>query len=239
MTATILATCAGWVPSARADVEFSPLQRYAVELAGVTGRAPRVVYVNTAGGDQRHLESQELAAARLAGVDARHLRLFGRTTEPLEEILRSADVVWVNGGSVVNLLATWRAHGLDALLHAAWADGVVLAGTSAGAVCWHVGGPTSSFGPQLDTVTDALAMVPHSVAVHFDSQPRRRPLFHESIGSGELPGGFGLEEGTGILYRGTEPVEFLTESDSATVVRVERDAGGVVREERLEATRRT
>ncbi|WP_368497606.1 Type 1 glutamine amidotransferase-like domain-containing protein [Herbiconiux sp. A18JL235] len=221
---TVLATCSGWQPSTRAELEFSPLQRFAVELTGVSGRAPRVLYVNTAGGDPRQGEAIELDAARLAGVSARHLRLFGRTDEPLDEIVADADLVWVGGGSVVNLLALWRAHGLDSLLIEAARRGTVLAGTSAGALCWHVGGPTSSRGPALDLVDDGLALVPASLAVHYDSQPLRRPLFHSAIAEGRLPAGHGLDEGTAVLYRDGALIEALREPTGGTVHRVERSS---------------
>ena len=38
---------------------------------------------------------------------------------------------------------------VDAVFADVWRAGVVLAGVSAGSVCWHVGGTTDSFGPDL------------------------------------------------------------------------------------------
>jgi len=35
------------------------------------------------------------------------------TVDDVEGYLMGQDVIWVNGGSVINLLAVWRAHGLD------------------------------------------------------------------------------------------------------------------------------
>ncbi len=46
-TPTILATSGGLVPAPRTLFGFGPLLHYAIELAGVTGRAPRVCYVGT------------------------------------------------------------------------------------------------------------------------------------------------------------------------------------------------
>ena len=223
----ILATCGGWMPAKWGDVEFSPLQRYALELAGVTGRRPRVTFINTASGDQRADESRELAAAAAAGVDAVHVRLFGRNQPDLREVVFGSDVVWVGGGSVANLLAVWRVHGLDLVLRDAWDSGVLLAGTSAGALCWHVGGPTSTFG-DLAVVDDALGFVPYSMGVHDDSQPGRRPAFERAIATGVLPDGFALEEGTAVLYEDENPVDFVSETEDATVHRVERSGTGTV-----------
>lgn len=217
----ILATCGGWTPARWGDVDFSPLQRYALELTGVTGRRIRVAFINTASGDQRVDEGRELAAAAKSGVDAVHVRLFGRNQPDLRDVVLGSDLIWVGGGSAANLLALWRLHRLDAVLAEAWASGVLLAGTSAGALCWHVGGPTTTFG-SASVVNDGLALVPYSVGVHFDSQPDRRPALHRAVAAGELPSGFGLDEGTAVLYNGEDPVEFLSELPGNAVHRVDR-----------------
>ena len=61
-------------------------------------------------------------------------------TPSLRELLLSQDIVYVGGGSMRNLLAIWRVHGLDTILREAWERGVVLAGLSAGAMCCRAGG---------------------------------------------------------------------------------------------------
>lgn len=231
MSRRILATCGGWTPAQWGDVEFSPLQRYALELTGVTGRRIRVAFINTASGDQRVDEGRELAAAAQTGVDAVHVRLFGRNQPDLRETILGSDLVWVGGGSVANLLAVWRVHGLDRVLREAWDAGILLAGTSAGALCWHVGGPTSTFG-EVSVIDDGLGLVPYSLGVHYDSQPERRPALQHAIATGALPHGFGLDEGTAVLYVDGEPVEHLTEVAGNAVHRVIRSSAGVD-EERL------
>jgi peptidase E len=89
--------------------------------------------------------------------------------------LLAQDAVWVGGGNTANLLALWRLHGLDRVLRDCWERGIVLAGVSAGSICWHVSGTADSFGPELRPVTDALEFLPFSNAVHYDSEEQRRP----------------------------------------------------------------
>ncbi len=230
---TILATCGGLNGGEWTDSVYGPLLLHAIELARVTGRAPRVTHLNTAGGDQRHIEGAELEAARTAGVEASHVRFFPHPNIPrLREHLLRQDVVWVSGGSLVNLLAVWRAHGLDALLAEAWEAGVVLAGGSAGALCWHEGGTTASFGPDIDAVADGLGLLPGSLGVHWDSDPKRRPAHLRAIADGALPDGHALEEGVGLVYRGREIVDVVSERDGASAWRLRR-AGDGVEETRL------
>lgn len=184
---TILATSGGLRPGTRTRFEFNKLVHHAVELSGVSGRAPRISHVGTASGDQRRFSHELSEAGRVAKFDLSHLNLF---TMPnvgnIEEYLLGQDVVWVNGGSVVNLLAVWRAHGLDSIFRRVWEAGVVLAGVSAGSICWFKGGTTDSFGPELRAVDNGLALLPYDNGVHYDSEAARRPAVHRLVADGTL-----------------------------------------------------
>jgi peptidase E len=232
---TILATSGGLVPAQRVLWEFAPLSEYAIDLTGVSGRAPRVCYVGTATGDDRARITAFYDAAQLRGVQGSHLNLFPMpNVENMREHLLSQDVIWVFGGSVAGLLAMWELHGLGALMREAWLAGVVLTGVSAGSICWHVGGTTDSFGPELRAVTNGLALVPYSNGVHYDSEERRRPLFQQLISDGTLPAGYATDDGVGVLYRGTEMVGAYTEVDGQGAYWVERGPDGTAIETRIE-----
>jgi len=231
---TILATSGGFRRGRRTDLEFAPLIHHAVELARVDGRRPRLCYLGTAGGDDRSFAALVTEAGLLAGIDVVHLNMF--PMPPVDDVgalLAAHDVVWVGGGSVANLLAVWRVHELGPLLHDAWQAGVVLAGVSAGSLCWHVGGTTDSFGPELRAVTDGLAFLPYGNGVHYDSEARRRPLLHELVGDKTLPEAYATDDGVGLVYRGTEMVEAVSEVDGKGAYCV-RLVGDTVIEDRIE-----
>ncbi len=173
-----------------------------------------------------------------SGCDVDHLSLFPQPNRPPADALAAADVVWVGGGSVANLLALWRLHGVDEAMADAWERGAVLGGVSAGSICWHVGGPTDSFGSELQIVENGLALLPYGNGVHYDSEEQRRPLLHEVVGAGRLPMSYATDDRIGLLYEGTELVEVVSDlepsdpSTGAAAYRVERSGGGV-RETRL------
>lgn len=237
-TPTILATSGGWAFDDRLRWRVGPLTDLAIELSGVTGRAPRVTFLGTACGDNPALYHEFYAAAQRRGLQGSHLQLF--TMPNVEDIaahLLEQDVVWVWGGSVAGLLAMWRLHRVDEAMRTAWEAGVVLTGVSAGSICWHVGGTTDSFGPQLRAIDNGLGLLPWSNGVHYDSEDQRRPLFQSLVADKTLPSGYATDDGAGLLYRGTEMVGAYAENDRAGAYFVERDADGRAVETALDVTR--
>jgi peptidase E len=235
---TVLATSGGVVADQRLHWRAGPLTEYAVELAGVTGRAPKVCYVGTAAGDDRAQTLTFYDAARVAGWHGSHLALFTMpNVEDIREHLLSQDVIWVFGGSVAGLLAMWQLHGVGEAMREAWQAGVVLTGVSAGSICWHVGGTTDSFGPDLRPITNGLGLLPYSNGVHYDSEAQRRPVFQQLIADQTLPAGYATDDGVGVLYRGTEMVGAFTEEDGKGAYWVERGADGSAVETPIEPQR--
>lgn len=235
---TILATSGGIVPGRRIRWELGPLTEHAIELAGVDGRAPRVCLLATAVGDDPATVSGFYAAAMARGLRPSHLALFPMpNVEDIEALLLEQDVVFVWGGSVAGLLAMWELHGVGDALRRAWQAGVVLTGGSAGSICWHLGGTTDSFGPDLRAVTNGLGFLPFSNGVHYDSEAQRRPVYQSLIADGTLPSGYATDDGVGLLYRGTGFVEALTEREGQRAYFVERASDGSVTETRIDPRR--
>jgi peptidase E len=231
---TIVATSGGFRPGRRTRVLFDSLVHHAVDLSGVHGRRPRILHVGTAAGDAEHVAARVSEAARVAGYDLTPLQLFPMpNVEDIEATVLDHDVVWVGGGSVANLLAVWRVHALDTILRRAWQAGVVLAGVSAGSICWYEGGTTDSFGPELRAVTDGLALLPYGNGVHYDSDEGRRPLIHRLVTDGTFTEAHCTDDGVGLVYRGTELVEAVAELPHKAAYLVRRENGRTV-EERIE-----
>lgn len=234
-TRHILATSGGFEATGRGpfNVRFAGLLRYALELSGAL--VPRICFVNTAGGDSDLWLRACYAAASLEDVKASHLSLFTMPNVPdIRAHLLAQDVIWVGGGSVANLLSLWRLHGVDSAMREAWEAGVVLAGVSAGSLCWHVGGTTDSFGPELQPVTNGLGFLPYGNGVHYDSEEQRRPLLQRLVADGVLPLSFATDDGVGLHYEGTSLAECLTDLSGKYAYRVEADGAGGVTETRLE-----
>ena len=139
----------------------------------------------------------------------------------MREHLLSQDVIYVGGGSLRNLLAIWRAHGLVDVLLEAYRRGVVLAGVSAGAMCWFRGGVTTSSG--VAEPADGLALLPHSLSVHLDGEPERRPVYVDAVRTGRLPPGWAVDDGAALLFCDERLVRVVGARPTAAAVRVGRD----------------
>ena len=203
-----------------------PLQvKYAIEL---TGQArPRLCVLNTAVGDDpnAYLRFYDRLAETPARV--RHLALFPmpNVTDP-EDLLMSQDVIFVGGGSVANMVAVWRVHGIDEILRKAWHAGIVLAGSSAGGICWFEGGTTDSFGMRLRPFTDGLGMLPGSFCPHYNSEQERRPLYRRLVADGTLPDGVACDDGAGAHYVDETLAELVADRPEANAYRVAADGAG-------------
>jgi dipeptidase E len=209
---------------------------YVLALTGA--ERPRICFLPTASGDADHYVVRFYRRFGGARAEPSHVSLFRRDTTAgavegdIEQHLLSQDIIYVGGGSLKSLLGAWRAHGLDRTLERAWRRGVLLCGLSAGSLCWFSDAVTAFHGPS--ERVKGLGLLPFSNCVHYDGEPERREAFRGLVGGG-VPGGYGVEDGAALVFRGTELDEVVTSKPQATAYRVRRDASGEVDEQRLEA----
>jgi peptidase E len=210
-----------------AEQDTPRLVRHAVELAGKP--EPRACLIATATGDDPGGVLRAYSWLHAAGARPSHLALFPMPNVPEPaKLLLSQDVIFVGGGSVANLAAVWRAHGLAEILRQAWADGIVLAGVSAGALCWFEGGTTDSFGPRLRPFTAGFGFLGGSYCPHYSSEPGRKPLYEHLVGAGTLAPGIACDDGTAALFTDGELDTIVTEQQGRHGYRVAPDGGGGV-----------
>ena len=192
----------------------SAIDDFLLEVGG-----PRVCFVPTAVGDA---DWALVAFYESFGhrAEATHAVFHPWPRPDLREHVLSRDVVYVAGGSMANMLAIWREHGFDELLREAWEAGVVLAGWSAGMMCWFEAGVTDSYGPELREYRDGLGFLPGSACPHYDGEERRRPVYSELVRQG-FPAGYAADDGAALVFAGTELREVVTAREGATAYRVE------------------
>jgi len=205
---------------------LGPIMRYGLKLTGKPN--PRLCYLGGAAGDDATWTAAFYTACIGEDLTPSHLQLFPMpNVRDVRAHLLAQDMLWVGSGSVANLLAVWRVHGLDAILREAWEHGIVLAGVSAGSICWHSGGVTDSFGVELRPVTNGLGFLPYSNGVHYDSEERRRPRFRQLIGDGTLPAGYATDDQVALHYINETLHKVIAETSGKYAYHVVRTSEGV------------
>ena len=207
------------------DSENLELERYIIQQAG--SAEPRVAFVPTASGEPDHYVASFYAAFLKLGARPSVLTFFKRTPE-LHSILLNQDIIYVGGGNTKSMLAVWREWGVTEILREAWEAGVVLAGVSAGAICWFEHGLTDSYSDGLRPLA-CLGFIPGSCCPHYDGDPQRRPSMHRLLTSGEIASGVAIEDWTGVHFRGTEIHRVVASKAGARAYHV-RLAHGTVQE---------
>ncbi len=229
----VVTISSGLIPYGHNGWTIGPLIRHVLEVSGAS--RPRVCVLSTAVGDSPADYLRILGAFERTGVVASHLSLFPMPNVPdPRALLLGQDVILVGGGSVANMLAVWRVHGLDSTLREAWQQGTVLSGASAGAICWFVGGTTDSFGPDLRLFDGGLGLLPYSYCPHYNTEEQRRPVYQRLVADGALPYGWGADDGVGMHFVDDTLVDVIADRDTVRAWRVERGANGEVVESPLE-----
>lgn len=194
------------------------LDDHVLSLTGV--QRPRVCFLPTASGDADHYVVRFYRAFPATRCEPSHISLFRRETgvgDPCAHLLEQ-DLVYVGGGSLISLLGTWQAHGIDTALRDAWRAGVVLCGGSAGSLCWFSHAVTAFHeGPA--RCLPALGFLPWSNAVHYEDEPGRRAAFQQAIAGG-IPPGYGAGDGAALHFVGTELAEVVSSRPRARAVYV-------------------
>jgi dipeptidase E len=200
------------------------LDAFVLELTGKP--VPRLCFLPTASGDPR--EQVMRFHERFGGwpCEPTILSLFhlGRDRiDPIAHLLEQ-DAIYVGGGSMRNMLAIWREHGIDEAMRSAWERGIVLAGLSAGAMCWFEGGVSTSAGAP--EAVRGIGLLAGSLSVHLDGEGERLPVYRRAVAAGELAPGYAADDGAALLFAGPELLECVASRPGARVLRVEPGPDG-------------
>ena len=209
------------------------LDRYVLSLAQVSH--PKVSFLPTASGDSDSYVERFYTSFGSLPCEPSHLSLFHLNQGDLRSHVLNQDVIYVGGGSTRNLLVLWREWGLDLLLKEAWAAGVILAGISAGSICWFQQGVTDSVEAGRLHATPCLGFLPGSNCPHYDGEVERRPAYHRLLLEGAIQPGYAADDGAGLHFDGPHLARCVTSRPAAKAYRV-TVAGGAIEETLLDAT---
>ena len=210
--------------------EDMSLSRYILKQAAA--ECPRVCFLSQASGEDPSYVLRFYRHFLALGAQPADLSLFQPHTADIEGFLLAHDAIYVGGGNTLSMLTLWRAWRVDRILRAAWEQGTVLAGVSAGAICWFEQGLTDSIPGRLSALS-CLGFLPGSCSPHYDSEAERRPGYCRMIATGDIRPGYGVDDHAALHFRGKVLAGVVTSRGSASAYLVEGGSDGVT-ETRLE-----
>lgn len=206
------------------------VEEYCLSLA--RSASPRVLFVGTASGDDPVYLARFYETYGRLGCRTAHLPFFRRTPVDLRAFVADFDVVHVGGGNTRSMLAVWREWAMDDVLREACSQGVVLCGSSAGAICWFEQGVTDSLAGDL-TPMRCLGFLPGSACPHYDGEKERRPAYRRMVASGAIAAGYACDDGAAVHFADGALRAAVSARPAARVYRVEPDGSGGARESEL------
>jgi len=193
---------------------------------------PKVCFIPTASGDAEGYIAGFYKAFSAFGCMPSHLALSRPPTADLEDYVLEKDVLYVGGGDTQRMLDIWREQGLDHILRQAWEQGVVLAGLSAGSMCWYEEGVNCDEAGQAHVVR-GIGLISGSHSPHYDSEPEYRRGYHELLRSGRIGAGVGVADGAGIHYIGGKIHRIVSSRRKARVYGVEAAGDEIMESEHV------
>ncbi|MEQ2528254.1 peptidase E [Robertmurraya yapensis] len=208
------------------EPENTLLDSYILKLSNK--ERPKICFIPTASGDSEDYISRFYQFFEKMNCEPSHLSLFVPPTRDLEGYILEKDIIYVGGGSTKNLVALWKEWGLDSILKKAWSQEIIIAGISAGAICWFEEGVTGSFGG-MDPI-GALGFLKGSYCPHYDGEVDRRPAYRKLIEEKEIIPGYAVDDGAALHFIDDKLYQVVTSRPNAKAYRVFLE-DGVIEEE--------
>jgi len=206
-----------------------------IELSGKEN--PKICLLPTASGDPEDQISRFRRSFGSRGCEVSDISLFRLGTNPIDVSahLLGQDAIYIGGGSLLNLVAIWQAHGIGDMLEMCLDQGILICGQSAGAMCWFEYGITSSSG--LPAAAPGLGVITGSLCVHYHQDPQRRKRYLADVGAG-MPAGYGADDQSAMLFVDGELEEAMSFRSGAGIWKVQPKSGGEAEEVPLELVNR-
>jgi dipeptidase E len=191
--------------------------KYVITLTNKTN--PKICFLPTAGADNPYYINYWYELCLNLPVKPSVERMFINSSPDqisFEQDLLSMDAIVVGGGNTLDMMGIWKAQGIDTILLKAYKKGIVLAGGSAGSLCWFKCGISDSR-PQKLSVVDCLGFINASHCPHFSSEVQRKPLYESLILNKTIIPGYACDDLAGVLFQNGKFVKAVSVNSENSV----------------------
>lgn len=122
--------------------------------------------------------------------------------EELNQKIECADIIYVGGGNTAYMMEVWKEYAVDKALLRAYKSGKVLAGLSAGSICWFIAGHSDSeFIEDIENPkhkwVKGLGIIPYLHCPHYD-EPERAGF--DEFYSGQVADAIAIENQVAFIW---------------------------------------
>lgn len=178
--------------------ELSNFETYKIDrkIVSATGvKAPKALFIPTASHEsQEYIRSFEKIYGDELGCTTDSLLLIeGNTPRKVaRRKILNADLIYVGGGNTKLMMQYWKMYRVDEALKDAYMEGTILAGLSAGSICWFESGHSDSMsfeskGSWNYTRVKGINLIPAIHCPHYN-EDNRVEAFKKMISSQDLLG---------------------------------------------------
>jgi peptidase E len=191
---------------------------------------PKICFLPTASGDSERYCLNFYESFKNYHCSPSIFSFFKPSTQDLEDFFLQQDIIYVGGGNTFSMLAIWKAWHADKIFKKAHESGVILAGISAGAICWFEHGHTDSFSKYLDRM-ECLGFLKGSCSPHYNEQEGRRSSFHSLLTTDKILPGYGIANGAAIHFVNGEVSRVVSSRQESRAYFVSRHENRIVEDE--------
>ncbi|MEI7801110.1 MAG: peptidase E [Bacteroidota bacterium] len=210
------------------------IDEHIVKLSGK--KNPRALFIPTASSDDPlYWENFQKVYGDKLGCRPEVLFLLKRkvSKKEIHDKIERADIIYIGGGNTLKMMRRWRLLGVDVLLKKAWNSGTIMAGTSAGAICWFKFGHSDSmfyYHPEKweHIRVKGLDLVNTTFCPHYLKE-KRDAHFRKMISK---KGGVGIacDDCSAIEIRNTDSYKILSSKKDAHAFKVFKQKGKVIQQ---------
>lgn len=196
-------------------------------LASCAKKKPKICFLPTASGDNAGYSGHFKRVFAQYPCETSVLSVVSPDIEDMETFILSQDILYVGGGNTKSMLALWKEWGLNKILKKAYDAGIILAGVSAGFVCWFEECVTDSLPGKYSQLT-CLGMLTGSACPHYNGQGGRPEAYQKMLAASEISEGYAVDDGVALHFENGRLLRTISSRRNCNAYALYREMNGKV-----------
>ncbi len=205
------------------DDKVLPLLKKLVEAS--EKEQPRVCFLPTARNDyKKYIDHFHRKFGQKLGCKTTDIQLINKrpSDSQIKRKIRKSDIVYVSGGNTERMLKKWEKRNINKTLLESYDEGTILAGWSAGAICWfekaHSDSDSYNGSDWNYKILEGMGIVENAIACPHYNKIERQASFHTMIRETDCEIGFGIED-LAAVYIKDDKLKIVSENGKVDLLK--------------------